>query len=90
MIFAEVESAILEGWGGVLRGRFHTLDSGVGLGYAGARLCEGCVQMYGGLEVAVRWKIDKRDGLNSGRENDFFSFQASKRAVRLHHLLPAW
>lgn len=74
----------------MLRGRFHTLDSGVGLGYAGARLCAGCVQMYGGLEVAVRWKIDKRDGLNSGRQNDFFYFQASKRAVRLHHMLPAW
>lgn len=60
MIFSEVESAILEGWGGVLWGRFQTLDrGGGGGGYTRAQLWVGCVWMYGGWKWPSGGKLTR-------------------------------
>lgn len=54
MIFSEVESAILGGWGGALGGRYHTLARL----HKSTVVCWMCVNVWR-VEMAVRWKIDK-------------------------------
>ena len=93
MILSVAESAFQEGWGEELWDWFHTLDRG-GVDENGwvtqerSSVPDVCACAEGGGEG--RQVENWQDRQNLRRWNDFFSFQASRRAVRLHHLLPAW